>query len=86
MFAFIHRSYLGGSEGTTDTDEKKHHRGGMDRAQGTVHRGGGDGNRMVEGRGGGAMGERGTEGTRGWREEKTASKPSRFETFAARFP
>ena len=48
MFAFIHRSYLGGSEGMTDTDEKKHHRGGMDRAHGTVLRGGGDGNRMVE--------------------------------------
>ena len=34
MFAFTHSSYLGGSEGTTDTDEKKHHRGGMDRGQG----------------------------------------------------
>ena len=35
MFTFFHRSYLGGTEGTTDTDEKKHHRGGMDRALGT---------------------------------------------------
>ena len=34
MFAFIHRSYLGGSEDTTDTDEKKHHRDGIDRGQG----------------------------------------------------
>ena len=39
MFAFIHRSYLGGSEGTTDTDEKKHHRGEMDRGRGAAEGG-----------------------------------------------
>ena len=31
MFAFIHRSYLGGSEGTTDTTEKEHHRARMEK-------------------------------------------------------
>ena len=39
MFAFIHRSYLAGPEGTTDTNETKHHRGEMDKERGTGERG-----------------------------------------------
>ena len=33
------RSYLAGPEGTTDTNETKHHRGEMDRGRGTGERG-----------------------------------------------
>ena len=97
MFAFIHRSYLGGSEGTTDTDEKKHHRGEMDRGGGERKQdgGGGKGGSYVNlfAKGINAHGEGGEE--EGWREGIEAGdggrrKPLRnlraFETFAPRFP
>ena len=87
MFAFIHRSDLGGSEGTTDTNEKKHHRGEMDRGRGAAEGGRDMGDRENGGgsyvnlfvKGINAHGEGGEE--EGWREGIEAGDGGRRKPF-----
>ena len=79
---------MGGSEGMTDTDEKKHHRGGMDRGRGAGE-GGRDMGDRENGQGGSyvnlfakginAHGEGGEE--EGWREGMDAGDGGRRKTF-----
>ena len=95
MFAFIHRSYLGGSEGTTDTDEKNiiverwTGDGGQWDGRSGKRRGGGGSYVNLFAKGINARGQGG--GEEGWREGIEARDGGRrqplrnlraFETFA----